>query len=103
VQALFLKYEGMADRVEDAMDRAREAHRSDHGWNGIVVKDKDGNITAETIDDFLKKTFRAEKPWLYKGTGASGSGASGTTASGDPAPEAPMRTRRGRRDVAGAF
>ena len=105
VQALALKHGVMSDRIEDAMlllDRRTDL--TDQG--GIAVKDKDGNITAQTIDDFLAKTFKAEKPWLYAGSGASGSGAEGSRGSGGPpAPPKPDDTVRGekRSQVATAF
>jgi shikimate 5-dehydrogenase len=49
----------------------------------IVVKDKDGKATTEKIEDFLSKTFKKEKPWLYAGSGGSGSGATGSGGSGN--------------------
>jgi hypothetical protein len=45
----------------------------------IVVKDKDGKATTEKIEDFLSKTFKKEKPWLYAGSGARGSGLAART------------------------
>ena len=105
VQSLALKHGVMPDRIEDAMLALER--RTDLGDNdGIVVKDKDGNLTAETIDSFLSKTFKAEKPWLYAGSGASGSGADGSRGSGGPpAPPKPDDTVRGekRSQVATAF
>lgn len=84
VQALYLGNEGMADRVEDAMDQL--AKRTDLGdAGGIVFKDKDGNITTDSPETFFKN-FRAEKSWLFKGSGASGSGATGSNGSGGGAP-----------------
>lgn len=102
VQALFLKYEGMPDRVEDAMDQL--AKRTDLGdAGGIVYKDKAGTITADSEEAFFKK-FKTEKPWLFKGTGASGSGASGSSGSADDVPSASEATKEAkRREVAGAF
>jgi hypothetical protein len=79
VRTLALAKGIMPDRIEDAMlllDTRTEL--TDAG--AVAVKDKAGKITAETLDDFLGKTFKAEKPWLYKGSGASGSGATGSTA-----------------------
>lgn len=90
VQALYLKSGGMPDRVEDAMlvlERRTELTDAD----GIAVKDKDGNVTSETIDDFLKVTFRKERPWLYAGTGASGGGSSGS--SGESPDDLPVRPK----------
>ncbi len=81
VQLLALNHGVMPDRIEDAMLALER--RTDLGdADGIVVKDKAGNPTTETIDAFLEKTFKTEKPWLYTGTGASGSGATGSSGSG---------------------
>lgn len=92
VQALALKYGVMSDRIEDAMlNLDRRTDLTDAG--GIVVKDKTGTLTTETIDDFLKTTFKRERPWLYAGSGASGSGAEGSSGSG-----APPATPAGERD-----
>lgn len=104
VQALFLKNGGMPDRVEDAMlalDKRTDLTDTD----GIVVKDRDGKVTTETIDDFLKKTFKSEKPWLYAGSGAAGSGARGSSGSADdqkPEPSIEAQAER-QRQIAGAF
>lgn len=73
VQTLALKHGVMADRIEDAM-LALQPRTDLTDADGIAVKDKEGKVTTETIDDFLAKTFKAEKPWLYAGSGASGSG-----------------------------
>jgi hypothetical protein len=83
VQSLALKAGVMPDRIEDAM--LALASRTDlTDGDGIVVKDKAGNVTTEKVEDFLAKTFKTEKPWLYAGTGSSGSGAAGS--GGSPAP-----------------
>ena len=85
VQALALKSGVMPDRIEDAMlalDRRADLTDKD----GIVVKDKDGKVTTETIDDFLKTTFKKEKPWLYAGSGAAGGGSRGSEGGKDEAP-----------------
>lgn len=77
VKAYALKHGIMPDRIDDGMLLLEK--RTDLGdAGGIIVNDKDGKATAETIDDFLSKTFKAEKPWLYKGSGSSGSGAEGS-------------------------
>lgn len=88
VQALALKYGVMPDRIEDAMlllDKRTDLTDKD----GIAVKDREGKVTTETVDEFLKTTFKKEKPWLYAGSGASGSGASGSSGTGDPEPPKP--------------
>lgn len=83
VQALYLDPKiggGMPDRIEDAMDQL--AKRTDLGdKDGIVFKDKDGNVTTDDAAAFFRK-FKIEKPWLFAGTGASGSGAAGSSGSG---------------------
>lgn len=103
VLKLFLEAGGMPERQEDAMMHLER--RTDLGdKDGIVVKDKAGNVTAEKIEDFLTKTFKTEKPWLYTGSGAGGGGATGTTASGEPIPAAnPEAQAAKQRAVHGAF
>lgn len=105
VQALALKHGVMADRIEDAMKLLDG--RTDLGdADGIVVLDKAGKVTAEPIDDFLSKTFKKEKPWLYAGSGATGGGSSGSEG-GEP--EDGSRKPRSKaveahsRTIAGAF
>lgn len=99
----------LPDRIDDAMDlvqkRADLAEGSD---TNIVVKDKDGKPTTEKIEDFLKTTFKKEKPWLYAGSGARGSGSGGSSGSGPAADEAPEGeaeriAAKKRAQVAGAF
>ena len=99
----------LPDRIEDAMDlvqkRADLAEGSD---TNIVVKDKEGKPTTEKIEDFLKSTFKKEKPWLYAGSGGSGSGAGGSTRSSGAADEEPPAPESNRLNeiksaVAGAF
>jgi hypothetical protein len=81
VKALALAAGVMPDRIKQAMKILDE--RTDlTDADGIVVKDEDGKVTTETIDDFLAKTFKKESPWFYAGSGASGSGASGSSGSG---------------------
>ena len=104
VRALALKHGVMADRIDDAMLSLEG--RTDLDENGgIVVKGKDGKATAESIDDFLLKTFKAEKPWYYKGTGASGSGSAGSDGGGGnpPPPAAPERDQQRRAAVIAGF
>lgn len=81
VQKLALDNGVMPDRIEDAMMNLERRVDLTDGDN-IVVKDKAGNVTTEKVEDFLAKTFRQEKPWLYQGTGASGSGAQGSGGNG---------------------
>lgn len=81
VKALALTAGVMPDRIKQAMKILDE--RTDlTDADGIVVKDEDGKVTTETIEDFLAKTFKKESPWFYAGAGASGSGASGSGGSG---------------------
>lgn len=76
VQKLALDNGVMADRIEDAMlslkDRTRLGDK-----DGIIFKDKAGTDTTDTPAQFFPK-FKAEKPWLFAGSGSSGGGA------GDP-------------------
>lgn len=96
VKALALSAGVMQDRIDDAM--LLLASRTDlTDADGIVVKDEDGKITSETIDDFLDTTFKKESPWFYAGAGSSGSGAQGSTGTGDvtlPPPDPTYQERR---------
>ena len=97
------------DRIDDAMDLVQKrTDLAEGSESNIVVKDKDGKPTTEKIEDFLKVTFKKEKPWLYAGSGASGSGAGGSSRSGEPASDVPEgeeeRIKADKRaQVAGAF
>jgi hypothetical protein len=95
VQALYLDPKiggGMPDRLEDAMDQL--AKRTDLGdKDGIVFKDKDGNVTTDDAAAFFRK-FKIEKPWLFAGTGASGSGALGSNGSGGAPPNTTQTAER---------
>jgi len=73
VRTLALKHGVMADRIDDAMVLLDT--RTDLGdEGGLVVKDAKGVATAESVDVFLGRTFKEEKPWLYAGSDSSGSG-----------------------------
>lgn len=96
VRALYLKHDGMSDRVDDAMDQLLK--RTELGdADGIVFKDEKGQVTADDGETFFKK-FRVVKPWLFKGSGASGSGAEGSNGSGgsgqQPAPKEALEQKR---------
>lgn len=82
VRVLYLseKVGGMADRVEDVMDQIlKRVELGDNG--GLVFKDEKGQVTADDAETFFKK-FRVEKPFYFKGSGASGSGAEGSNGAG---------------------
>lgn len=100
----------LPDRIEDAMLLLESRTDLTSDGNDIVVKDKTGNITTEKLEVFLEKTFKQEKPWLYKGSGASGSGADdegdgsgGGSGSGTPPKLLEPQIAAKRSAVAGAF
>lgn len=98
VKALALHHGVMPDRINQAMKILDG--RTDLGdKDGIVVKEEDGTVSAETIDDFLATTFKQESPWFYAGTNASGSGASGSSASGDLPPADKQKATEAKRAV----
>lgn len=103
VKALALKHGIMTDRIDDAMVLLDS--RTDLGdAGGIIVKGKDGVATAETVDDFLSKTFKTEKPWLYVGPGGSGAGGGGSNGTDAPTAEKTQaRTAELRSVIAGAL
>lgn len=94
VQALYLDPKvggGMQDRLEDAMKALAE--RTDLGdKDGIVFKDKDGNVTTDDAATFFAK-HKKEKPWFYAGAGGSGSGAGGQGGREEPPHEKPPAER----------
>lgn len=107
VQSLALKHGVLPDRIDDAMLALEKRTGLTENGDTITVLDKDGKLTTETIDEFLKVRFKKEKPWLYKGSGASGSGATESTSSEEepPTPEAANEKALAekRRVVAGAL
>lgn len=104
VQALALKHGVMQDRIKQAM-RILDERTDLTDTGGIVVKDEEGKVTTETIDDFLSKTFKKESPWFYKGTGSSGSGAAGSEGGGEEPKPKPKdeQVAQKRAQVAGSF
>jgi hypothetical protein len=96
----------LPDRADDALEAAlKRADLAEGSDSNIVVKDKEGKPTTEKIEDFLKTTFKKEKPWLYAGTGAAGSGAGGSNGSGGT-PDGEEQERiaaKKRAQVQGAF
>lgn len=48
----------------------------------LVVLDKDGHETTDTLQTLLRETLKKEKSWFYAGSGNSGSGAEGSGGSG---------------------
>jgi hypothetical protein len=108
VQRLFLDSGGMPDRVEDAMLALDRRTGLTEDGNTITVLDKDGKLTTEKVEDFVKASFKKEKPWLYAGSGGSGSGAGGSSRTGSPLDETPPGeqeriTATKRAQVSGAF
>jgi len=90
VRALGTAAGWLADRADDALEAAlKRMDLAEGSDTNIVVKDKDGKVTTEKPEDFLKATFKKEKPWLYAGTGARGSGSGGSNGSGPASDEAP--------------
>lgn len=78
VKALALASGVMPDRIGQAMKDLEGRVDLTEDGNSIVVKDVAGKVTAETINDFLSKTYKTEAPFFYVGSGTSGSGADGS-------------------------
>jgi polyribonucleotide nucleotidyltransferase len=95
----------MTDRIEDAMELLEKRVDLTEDGETIVVKNKKGEITTEKIETFLETTFRAEKGWLYGGTGASGSdfGKRGDPIEIPPADQAATRTQEHRARAAASI
>lgn len=68
--------EDVMDAIEKRLDLASDG-------TTIVVKDKKGNVTSDTLDTFFTKTYKGEKAYLYKGPGGSGSGADASGTGGE--------------------
>ena len=68
----------MPDRIEKAMKDLEGRVDLAQGGDTIVVKNTKGEVTTESIEDFLGKTYKAEASFFYGGTGSSGSGAEGS-------------------------
>jgi hypothetical protein len=74
LEARFLKSGGKPERWAKAKkDLLTRVDLTDDGKD-FVVKDEAGNVTSETLDDFLGKTYKAEAPYYYVGVNSSGSG-----------------------------
>lgn len=82
VKALALSKGALPDRIEKMMrDLEGRVDLTEDG-NSIVVKDAKGTVTAETIDDFLAKTYKTEAPFFYAGSGGGGGGSTGSDGGG---------------------
>lgn len=97
----------LSDRADDALDAAlKRVDLAEGSDTNIVVKDKDGKVTTEKPEDFLKVTFKKEKPWFYAGPGGSGGGAGGSSGNASdeetPAPSKDSLDQK-RQTVAGAL
>lgn len=105
VQRLFLDSGGMSDRVDDAMLALDRRTGLTEDGNTITVLDKDGKITTEKVEEFIKVSFKKEKPWLYAGSGGGGGGGGlSRGAAEDETPEQPAEAIATKRaQVAGAF
>jgi hypothetical protein len=104
VKSLALQHGIMSDRIDDAMDQLDKRTGLTENGETITVLDKTGKLTTESIEEFLKTTFKKEKPWLYKGSGASGSGAGGSSGGTDDDEEEEIQpTKADTARVVGAF
>jgi len=108
VRYLALNFGVMIDRIDKAMkDLAPGPNgRIDRTEDkkGFLVRDAAGKVTAETVEDFLKITYKKECPFFYKGSGAGGSGAGGSDGDAEEAPatNSAVMARRNA-DIAGAL
>lgn len=75
----------MPDRIAKAMRDLEGRVDLTADGNSIVVKDATGNVTAETPDEFFAKTYKAEAPFFYSGTGSNGGGSPGSEGAGGDA------------------
>lgn len=104
VQRMALDAGVMKERLDDAMLHLEKRIDLTADGDGLVVKDKTGKATTETVEDFLSKTFKEEKPWAYEGSGASGSGSLGSGGGGNTTPAGnEKQLEKKRSEVVGAF
>lgn len=82
IRAMALEKGIMPDRIEKAMRDLDGRVDLTEDEKGFVVKDAKGNVTSETLDDFLTKTYKTEAPFFYAGSGGSGSGSEGSRGGG---------------------
>jgi hypothetical protein len=88
-----------ADDIEDELRLNR--HRFALQDGKVVVLDEDGRPDTLTVERYWTEHYRARKPRVYNGTGATGSGAThGASGAGG---EAHIRTLPGRQQIEAAF
>ncbi len=76
----FVKLGGRPEKAEAAIKLNRD--RLDLIDGVPVIKDAQGEVTTQTLDDFFGKAFKAEMPEFFVGTQAAGGGAGGTIVPG---------------------
>lgn len=105
VRALGTAAGWLPDRADDALEAAlKRMDLAEGSDTNIVVKDKDGKVTTEKPEEFLKATFKREKPWFYAGPGGSGSGATSSSTEVEQEPlSRETQLARKRAQVAGSI
>lgn len=91
----------MGDRIDDAM-LFLDARADLGDKDGIVWKDKEGNVTTQTADQFFA-AFKIEKPYLFEFEGGSGSGTGPSRKTATPPARTTDTKETKRHVVAGAF
>jgi hypothetical protein len=82
LEARFLKAGGKKERWAKAKkDLETRVDLTDDGED-FIVKDENGKVTSETLDDFLSTTYKKEAPFFYQGVNSSGSGAEASEGAG---------------------
>lgn len=106
-KALLLAAGVMPDRIKSAWKDAKDYLDLTEEGDGFIVKDENGNLTGEKVEDFVKKTFKASHSFYYAGSQASGSGAGGSNGAGNDSQNRPAvkpsQLEQKRAQVAGAL
>jgi hypothetical protein len=76
-----LEADMLPDEIDDQLRLTR--HRFDRKDGKTIVLDEEGRPDTMTVERFWKEYYKAKKPRVYKGSGASGSGASGGAGGGN--------------------
>jgi len=74
-KAAMLKAGVLPTRVDALLKLKKES--LDLEGDRIVIKNDQGDLTTETVEDYFAKSVKAEMPEWYAGTKATGGGASG--------------------------
>lgn len=76
--ALAIKSGAIEERLPKMKKDILDRFELNDAGDGLTLKDAKGNPSAETPEDFLGKTYKADAAFFYKGVNGSGSGLEGS-------------------------